>query len=116
MLKSNKELLAVFSDIKKNLGDVQIRYGRHLNSKITERLMRLQDALELVNYSFKMDKMWNNLEQNLTPPLKDLMNNLMHDQNMSSFDPLELTLSPAIKTLIQETYELWKLEIQFYLV
>lgn len=111
--KSNKEMLVLFSNIKKNLADIQIRYGRHLNSKITEELIRLQDALELVKVSHKLDRQWNNFQQTMLPPLKAILNNIMQDQKISSIMPLEHTLPVAIRTLIHEIHELWKLEIQF---
>ena len=115
IFRSDKELLASFLDIKRNLRDVQIRYGRHLTSKITERLIKLQDLLELMNMSYKLDIMWNKLQSQL-PLLKELMHKLMpqmSDQNLSSIDLVQNALPTCIKFLIQVTYELWKMGIEF---
>jgi hypothetical protein len=118
IFRTDKEMLASFSSIKKNLGDVQIRYGRHLNSKITERLIRLQDSLELMNMSYKLDLTWNRLQSQL-PVFKELIHKLMpelHDQDLSTIDLTQKSLSTCIKSLVQEIYELWKMGIEFDLV
>jgi len=115
MFRSNKELLTLLLDIKKDLGDVQIRYARHLTSKITEGLIKLQDSLELMNMSYKLGMMWNSLQSQL-PLLRELMHKLMpqiHDRNLSSIDLIPNLLTACIKSLIQETYELWKMGIEF---
>ena len=115
IFRSDKEMLASFSNIKKNLGDVQIRYGRHLNSKITERLIKLQYSLELMNTGYKLDLAWNKLQSQL-PLLKELMHKLMpemHDQDLSSIDLTQKSLPTCIKSLVQEIYELWKMGIEF---
>jgi uncharacterized membrane protein YjfL (UPF0719 family) len=112
---SDKELSDTFLDIKRNLGDVQIRYGKHLNSKTTESLIKLQELLELMNMSFKFDMLWTKLQTQL-PLLNDLMKKLMpdmHDQKLSSVDLMQNVLPACVKSLIQVTYEMWKMEIEF---
>ena len=116
MFRLDEGLLASLSDIKRNLGDVQIRYGRHLNSKITERLIKLQELLELMNLSHKLDIAWN--KQLQLPLFKELMHKLMpqvNEQNLSSTDLTLNVLPTCVKSLIQETYELWKIGMEFYL-
>lgn len=115
LLRSEKDLLTSFLDIKRNLGEVQIRYERHLTSKITEKLIKLQDSLEAINMTYKTDIMWNKL-QNQLPLLRELMKKLMpqmHDQNLPSIDLMQNVLPTCVKSLIQETYELWKMGIEF---
>jgi hypothetical protein len=115
MFRSDKGLFVFLSDIKRNLGDVQIRYERHLTPKITERLIRVQGFLELMNRTYELDTMLNKL-QNQLPLLRELMHKLMpqmHDQNLSSLDLIQNVLPTCIKSLIQETYALWKLGIEF---
>ena len=109
---SDKELLTLLSEIKRNLGDVQIRYGRHLTSKITERLIKLQTGLESMTMIYKLDTTWKLQLQ--SPLLKEMMHKLMpqmHDQNLS--DLMQIILPTLVKSLIQETYETWKLGIEF---
>jgi len=115
MFRSDRKLLEFLSDTKRNLGDVQIRYERYLTSKITERLIRVQGLLELMNRTYELDTMWNKL-QNQLPLLKELMRKLMpeiHDKNVSFTDLIQSVLPTCIKSLIQETYELWKMGIEF---
>jgi len=116
VFRSNKELLKLFLDIKRDIGDIQIRYGRHLTSKITERLIKIQDQLELLNLTYEIDLRWNKL-QSQSPILKDLVNKLisnqMQGQEFSSMDLIQNMLPTSIKTLVQEIYELWKMGIEF---
>lgn len=115
MFRSDKELLTSLSEIKRNLGDVQIRYGRHLTSKITERLIKVQDLLESMNMTYKADTIWNKF-QSQEPLVRELIHKLMpqmHDQNLSSIDLIQNVLPSCIKSLIQEIRELWKLGIEF---
>jgi hypothetical protein len=42
MFRSDEGLLASLSEMKNSIADVQIRYGKHLNSKITTSLINLQ--------------------------------------------------------------------------
>lgn len=112
MFRSDKALLTLLSEIKRNLEDVQIRYGRHLTSKITERLIKLQTGLESMTMIYKLDTSWKLQLQ--SPLLKEMMHKLMpqmHDQNLS--DLMQITLPTLVKSLIQETYEMWKLGIEF---
>lgn len=116
VFRSDKELLKLFLDIKRDIGDIQIRYGRHLTSKITERLIKIQDALELVNLSFEMDSRWNKLQGQL-PLLRDLVNKLTSNQTQdhkgASIDLFQDLLSTCIKAIVQEIFELWKVGIEF---
>jgi hypothetical protein len=115
IFRSDRALLTFFLDVKRNLGDVQIRYERHLNSKVTERLMKLQSLLELMNMTHRLDTAWNSLQGQM-PLLKELMNRFMPkmlDQNLSSTDLVQNVLPTYTKSLIQELYELWKLGIEF---
>lgn len=114
--RSDKELLKPFLDIKKDIGDIQIRYGRHFTSKITERLIKIQDLLELVNLGYEVDLRWNTL-QGQVPLLKDLVDKLissrMQGQKLPSTDFFQNGLPVFIKLLVQETYALWKMGIEF---
>lgn len=114
--RADKELLKLFLDIKGDIRDIQIRYGRHLNSKITERLIKILDGLELINLSFEMDSRWNKLKDELSR-LGELMKKLVSDQTQehkgASIDLFQDMLSACIKTLAQEIYELWKAGIEF---
>jgi hypothetical protein len=118
LFRSDKQLLSFLLDIKRNLGDVQIRYERHLSSKITEKLIRVQGLLELINMTYKLDTMWNKLQSQL-PLLKELMHKLMpqtYDQDLSSTDLVQNMLPICVKSLVHETYELWKLGMEFDMV
>lgn len=114
--RSNRDLVKLFSDVKRDMGDIQVRYGRHLTSKITERLIRIQDLLELVNLSFELDLRWNELKGK-SPLVIDLVNKLISNQTqgqeLASIDLIQKTLPSSINTLIREIYELWKMGIEF---
>ena len=116
VFRSHKELLKPFLDIKRDIGDIQIRYARHLTSEITEKLIRIQDLLELVNLSYEIDLRWNKLQGQL-PVLKDLIHKLTSNQTqgqeLPSADFFQNGLQTVIKFLVQEIYELWKMGIEF---
>jgi hypothetical protein len=113
--RKNKESLKPFFEIKRNLENVQILYGKHLNSKITERLIRMQMSLEMLNRSYELGMRWTEFQNQ--PQLMDLMSKLMANQNIApkpaSMDLMQETLPICIKSLIQEIYELWKMGIEF---
>lgn len=116
VFRSDKEMLNLFLDIKRELGDVQIKYGRHLTSKLTARLIKIQDLLELMNNSYEMDLRLNKLQGQL-PLLRDLISKLIsnqkQDQKLFSIDLIQNILPTCTKSLFQEIYELWKLGIEF---
>jgi hypothetical protein len=106
--------LKPFSDIRRNLGDVQIRYGRHLSSKITERLIKIQNLIESIENTYEMDIRLSKLKDQ-SPFFRELTRKVMPNQtDLKSLDDLiQYMLSSCIKSLIQETYELWKMGIEF---
>jgi hypothetical protein len=114
VFRSDTILTKLFLDIKKNLGDVQVRYGRHLNPKITESLIITQDLLELWNMSYEMDLRWNKPQgQSLIDLANKLMSSQQQDQKLSSIALIENVLPTYVKRLLQEIYELWKMGIEF---
>ena len=105
----------LFLDTKRNLRDAQIMYGRHLNPTITEKLMNVQDLLEAMNMTFEVETKLNNLQSQLLPYV-ELMHKLMpqmRDEDLSSTALIQKLLPAYVKSLIQKTYELWNLGIEF---
>jgi len=49
--RKDTECLKRFLEIKRNLENVQTLYGKHLNSKLTERLIRMQTSLAMLDSS-----------------------------------------------------------------
>lgn len=105
----------LFLETKRNLRDAQIMYGRHLNSKITEKLMNVQNSLEALKMTYEAETGLNNLRSQFLPYV-ELMHKLMpqmRDEDLSSTALIQKLLPACVKSLIQKTYELWKLGIEF---
>lgn len=106
---SDRRMVDTLLQVKKNLFDLQISYGRHLSSKDTEAMMRIQDGIESIIRTAEMHLFLTKL----TPEITKMMQTFLQQQNVCEEKVYRDVITFAVKSLITELNKLWKNGLHF---
>jgi hypothetical protein len=106
---SKPEMVHLLEEVNNNLSNLQITYGKHLNSTITESIMKVQDAIEFIVKTFEMD-----LQLKKDTFEMKLLNQLLLDANTAFTTQFRHgPVLGSVKMIINEMSKMWEKGIRF---